>query len=208
MGKLAEGKRSFELGLAWYERGNDKPQVQEVLMEYGSALERAGDMVKRRQGLPPRARHLERAVRRPAPESHARTAGKIRVRKAPESDRSAQARHRQPQPGTARVLAAGDRVRHGRRHCRHPVPARCATRTINSRSRTWNWKQQSSRDPLTGLYNRRHFQEFMRTHVQVEKRGAGTSGEEIVGALFLLDIDHFKHVNDTYGHSMATPCCA
>jgi diguanylate cyclase (GGDEF)-like protein len=62
-------------------------------------------------------------------------------------------------------------------------------------------KQQSSRDPLTSLYNRRHFQEFMRTHLQVEKRGAGTSGEEIVGALFLLDVDHFKHVNDTYGHA-------
>ena len=62
-------------------------------------------------------------------------------------------------------------------------------------------KQQSSRDPLTGLYNRRHFQEFMRTHQQVEKRGAGTSGEEIVGALFLLDVDHFKHVNDGHGHA-------
>jgi diguanylate cyclase (GGDEF)-like protein len=62
-------------------------------------------------------------------------------------------------------------------------------------------KQQSVRDPLTGLYNRRHFQEFMRNHVQVEKRGAGTSGEEMVGALFLLDVDHFKHINDTHGHA-------
>ena len=62
-------------------------------------------------------------------------------------------------------------------------------------------KQQSSRDPLTSLYNRRHFQEFMRTQVKVDKRGAGAAAEDIVGALFLLDVDHFKHVNDTYGHA-------
>ena len=62
-------------------------------------------------------------------------------------------------------------------------------------------KQQSSRDPLTSLYNRRHFQEFMRTHLHVEKRGVGAAAEDIVGALFLLDVDHFKHVNDTYGHA-------
>jgi diguanylate cyclase (GGDEF)-like protein len=62
-------------------------------------------------------------------------------------------------------------------------------------------KQQSVRDPLTGLYNRRHFQECMRNYEHVEKRGAGTSGEEIVGALFLLDVDHFKHINDNHGHA-------
>jgi diguanylate cyclase (GGDEF)-like protein len=69
------------------------------------------------------------------------------------------------------------------------------------REKNLELKQQSVRDPLTGLYNRRHFQEFMRNHQQVEKRGAGTSGEEIVGALFLLDVDHFKHINDSYGHA-------
>jgi diguanylate cyclase (GGDEF)-like protein len=62
-------------------------------------------------------------------------------------------------------------------------------------------KQQSVRDPLTGLYNRRHFQEFMRADLQQEKRGAGATGEEMVGALFLLDVDHFKHINDSSGHA-------
>jgi diguanylate cyclase (GGDEF)-like protein len=61
-------------------------------------------------------------------------------------------------------------------------------------------KQQSVRDPLTSLYNRRHFQDFMRGHRAIDQRGAGTSGEEMVSALFLLDVDHFKHINDTWGH--------
>jgi diguanylate cyclase (GGDEF)-like protein len=61
-------------------------------------------------------------------------------------------------------------------------------------------KQQSVRDPLTSLYNRRHFQDFMRGHRAIDQRGAGTSGEEVVSALFLLDVDHFKHINDTWGH--------
>jgi len=58
-------------------------------------------------------------------------------------------------------------------------------------------KQQSVRDPLTGLYNRRHFLEYMRTTPQADLR----SESEQCGALFLLDVDHFKHINDSYGHA-------
>ncbi|MBF0806911.1 GGDEF domain-containing protein, partial [Streptococcus sp. 19428wA2_WM07] len=60
-------------------------------------------------------------------------------------------------------------------------------------------KRQSSRDPLTALYNRRHFQEFMRSHAGKPLPACGDA--DIVGALFLLDVDHFKHINDRYGHA-------
>ena len=51
---------------------------------------------------------------------------------------------------------------------------------------------QSDRDPLTNLANRRHFQDVM-------ARLDGSAGFE--GALLLVDIDHFKHVNDQHGHA-------
>jgi diguanylate cyclase (GGDEF)-like protein/PAS domain S-box-containing protein len=47
-------------------------------------------------------------------------------------------------------------------------------------------------DSLTGLFNRRHFSELLRTRWATADSGL---------ALALVDIDSFKDVNDTYGHS-------
>ena len=55
---------------------------------------------------------------------------------------------------------------------------------------------QSERDPLTKLANRRHFQAVMHS---VTERDGHKAGFE--GALLLVDIDHFKHVNDAHGHA-------
>lgn len=49
-------------------------------------------------------------------------------------------------------------------------------------------------DPLTGLFNRRHFETVMETDLALSLR----HGE--VSSLIIFDIDHFKHINDTYGH--------
>jgi diguanylate cyclase (GGDEF)-like protein len=52
----------------------------------------------------------------------------------------------------------------------------------------------SLKDPLTGLSNRRYFQNVLGREIEVVAR----SGEPAL--LLMLDIDHFKKVNDTYGH--------
>ncbi|MEQ1685235.1 MAG: GGDEF domain-containing protein [Burkholderiaceae bacterium] len=52
-------------------------------------------------------------------------------------------------------------------------------------------KVQSERDPLTGLANRRHFQAVMR---QLADDG------KLSGTVYLIDIDHFKTINDRHGH--------
>ena len=53
---------------------------------------------------------------------------------------------------------------------------------------------QASQDPLTGLKNRRRFEEDLRAELARSHRYG------VAGALLMLDLDHFKQVNDTLGH--------
>jgi two-component system cell cycle response regulator len=55
-------------------------------------------------------------------------------------------------------------------------------------------EELSSRDGLTGLYNRREFEARLREEIQRARR----YGKPL--SVMLLDIDHFKNVNDRYGH--------
>jgi diguanylate cyclase (GGDEF)-like protein len=55
-------------------------------------------------------------------------------------------------------------------------------------------ERQAMTDELTGLYNRRRFQEAMASEVERSRRFGHPVG------LVLLDLDDFKTVNDTYGH--------
>ncbi len=52
----------------------------------------------------------------------------------------------------------------------------------------------SNTDHLTGLFNRRFLIEALEKELQRSKRKDG------VLSLFILDLDHFKRINDTYGH--------
>jgi diguanylate cyclase (GGDEF)-like protein len=57
-----------------------------------------------------------------------------------------------------------------------------------------NLELMAKTDPLTGLYNRRGFDEYVEG-----LKGKVLAGEETL-CLLMLDIDHFKKINDTYGH--------
>jgi len=54
-------------------------------------------------------------------------------------------------------------------------------------------KRQSETDPLTGLANRRHFQAAIKNLSGAEGLAAAS--------VFLIDIDHFKRINDGFGHA-------
>ena len=56
-------------------------------------------------------------------------------------------------------------------------------------------KEQAITDPMTGLYNRRYFEEFIQKEVVRAKR-QGT-----VFTVIGIDLDHLKQINDVYGHN-------
>lgn len=56
-------------------------------------------------------------------------------------------------------------------------------------------REQAATDFLTGLWNRRHFMHRM----EYEMEEARLSGQPL--ALIEMDVDHFKLINDTFGHS-------
>jgi len=55
-------------------------------------------------------------------------------------------------------------------------------------------REQAARDPLTGLMNRRSLDAFLERTVDL------CALLEQPALLLMVDVDHFKHVNDTYGH--------
>jgi diguanylate cyclase (GGDEF)-like protein/PAS domain S-box-containing protein len=55
-------------------------------------------------------------------------------------------------------------------------------------------RTQSVRDALTGLYNRRYLEETLEREMRRAARAAQSLG------ILMIDLDHFKKFNDTYGH--------
>jgi diguanylate cyclase (GGDEF)-like protein len=56
-------------------------------------------------------------------------------------------------------------------------------------------REQATRDPVTGLFNRRYMEETLRRELYRAARHKSTVG------VIMMDIDHFKDWNDRYGHS-------
>ena len=54
--------------------------------------------------------------------------------------------------------------------------------------------EQATHDALTGVFNRRHIEDLLRKEVDRAERHARPL------AVAMLDADHFKRINDTYGH--------
>jgi diguanylate cyclase (GGDEF)-like protein len=198
-GRLEEGKRHIEAGMTAYENLGDQPQLQAVLVEYGQALERAGDL-----GGALRAYHRERRISNELFE-------KRRQRAVLDLQEKYETEKKQRE---IELLRSENQVSHLQQRVWWLLAAVFAlasvvvgllyrkVRQANAKLHEKNkeLKQQSVRDPLTGLYNRRHFLDTMLRMPQPETPVKAAAPEQC-GALFLLDADHFKHINDTWGHA-------
>lgn len=57
-------------------------------------------------------------------------------------------------------------------------------------------RQQTILDPLTSAYNRRHMDTILADAVERTRRGAASP------SLLMIDVDHFKRINDNFGHAV------
>ncbi|TGP31690.1 GGDEF domain-containing protein, partial [bacterium M00.F.Ca.ET.228.01.1.1] len=71
---------------------------------------------------------------------------------------------------------------------------RAMTVSLSARSQTL--EQAALTDGLTGMQNRRYFDDALREYLHEFRRIDRPVG------LMILDLDHFKQVNDTHGHDV------
>jgi diguanylate cyclase (GGDEF)-like protein len=199
LGQVAQGKADLESALQLWERANARARIEAALNESADVLAEAGDH-KGALAQFHRAAALRRQI---DAETREAVLGQLKERFRTEAGRrDLEIAERENTLKTARLqnqalmqrvwmlasvllaLAAGVLVVQMRR-----------TRQANQQLRRSEalLRVQSERDPLTGLANRRHFRESLAAH-------AGSHGA-FEGGLILIDIDHFKRLNDEHGHT-------
>jgi two-component system cell cycle response regulator len=92
-------------------------------------------------------------------------------------------------PITSRKLSPGDRIELGSCVLRYLRQGEADAEDLSALA------DLARRDALTGLANRRAFEEALQREVARARRSGGAL------AVMALDIDHFKRVNDTHGHA-------
>lgn len=88
----------------------------------------------------------------------------------------------------------------GQRKANLQLEERVAARTRELNALNEQLRALSRTDGLTGVFNRRHLDECLRDEVGRARRACGTL------AVMLIDVDHFKRLNDTYGHQAGDEC--
>jgi len=80
---------------------------------------------------------------------------------------------------------------------RRATRANAALETVNAQL-----EFHATRDPLTGLFNRRVFLERMQRRADVPEAERRSQRGGCIDAITIIDIDHFKSINDRWGHAV------
>jgi len=91
--------------------------------------------------------------------------------------------------------SAQDKVRHTLEEAKENLESEVIKRTLELEQQTAKAKELARVDEMTGIANRRAFLEQGEKIIQNSKR------YQTPFSLVIMDIDHFKNINDTYGHA-------
>ncbi|HSI60910.1 MAG TPA: GGDEF domain-containing protein [Ideonella sp.] len=199
MQRFDQGKRLVHEAIAIDERRGATTSVADTYRELGSYLEKAGDLrgavsayhVYRKLAAGISQKDQQQAILTIQEQYDAdRRASSLALLQREQGIKNEQLRHRAQQQQLWWLLAAVFVVSFG-------IVALLyrRVRRTNGLLATSNERLQllGEQDPLTGLSNRRHFQTLVQ---QFAVDGM------IRGTVFLIDIDHFKNINDLYGHGV------
>jgi len=204
--RVEAGKRLADEAVADYERAGAAAETAGLLGEYAAYLEGAGDY-KGALALTHRERKLNDSISAAA---HGRAVLELQNRYETERRRleierlnqenslkSAELKQRQATERMLWVLAAGFAAMFTVVVVLYRK-LRVTNRLLGEKNRAL--QSLSGIDPLTSLHNRRHFQDFIATRPLVgDRRRQGFAAE--TQGLLLIDLDHFKAINDRHGHA-------
>ncbi len=207
LGRIAEGKRLTDEALAEYERTGATAEIAELMGEYGRNLEQLGDY-KGALALYHRERKLNDEIA-----IQTRQRALLEVQEKYESEKRRREIDLLNRENGLKNVEIANRVLLQRiwwllagLFAVSFVVVAWLYRKLRLTNELLAQKNaelsvQSSRDPLTALYNRRYFQNFIaaqKAHPDRRRREADAEAR----ALLLIDIDHFKETNDRFGHAI------
>lgn len=206
--RLPEGRRLVEEGFAYYRTVDAKTDMLIWIQQYSDILERAGDV-----------KHALAQVREAQKmENEMVSADRRRVLLELQQKYAADAREKEIallSRDNALKTAALAQERTSR-HLWWALAAVFVLATLLALSfflrvrranqllaaKNTDLEYLSAHDPLTGLLNRRHFTGVLESiSASVPHRRVGDA-DDLVRAVFLLDVDRFKWINDTHGHGI------
>ncbi len=207
LGRIAEGKRLTDEALAEYERAGANAEIAELIGEYGRGLEQLGDY-KGALALYHRERKINDEIA-----IQTRQRALLEVQEKYESEKRSREIDLLNRENALKTIEIENRVMvqriwwllaglfavsflgvvwlHRKLHRANALLARSNA----------DLSVQSSRDPLTALYNRRYFQNLI-TAEKAQPDQRRRDDDSTTRALLLIDIDHFKETNDRFGHAL------
>lgn len=206
-GRIAEGKRYADEALSEYERTGQIVEIAELAGEYGRSLEAIGDY----RGALAHYHRERKLVGEIAYEARQRVLLEIQEKYESEKrQREIALLARENALQTAEIANQALRQRIWWLLAAAFALSFSVVMVLYRKLRVSNamlarkndeLSFQSSRDPLTGLFNRRHFHDLIAAEAAATPASHPT-GEAGARALLLIDLDHFKETNDRHGHAL------